>query len=167
MFFCAWKLRRPAEPLSRVICGASGEDRLPQRGPRKTTVYRGPFCLFRFFGSEAGHHLENRDARIAQLEVRVAEQDQQAGQAAQAYIGSKNRHQRVEQVVDFGRQLLAREVRCWAQEWLTDSRAAVCHGSVCNRLHLWGAKVAPRNSRAGEALGEAGARTYAEPRQSR
>ncbi|CAJ1409345.1 unnamed protein product [Effrenium voratum] len=41
--------------------------------------------------SEAGHHLENRDARIAQLEVRVAEQDQQ--------------------VVDFGRQLLAREVR--------------------------------------------------------
>eukprot|EP00913_Durusdinium_trenchii_P003611 g3341.t1 len=43
------------------------------------------------FLSEAGHHLRDRDQRIAQLEARVAEQDQQ--------------------VVDFGRQLLAKEVR--------------------------------------------------------
>ena len=30
------------------------------------------------FLSEAGHHLRDRDQRIAQLEARVAEQDQQA-----------------------------------------------------------------------------------------
>eukprot|EP00434_Breviolum_minutum_P028385 symbB.v1.2.025109.t1/scaffold2418.1/size79643/2 len=43
------------------------------------------------FLSEAGSHLRDRDRRIAELEARVAQQDQQ--------------------VVDFGRQLLAREVR--------------------------------------------------------
>jgi len=43
------------------------------------------------FLNEAGSHLRDRDRRIAELEARVAQQDQQ--------------------VVDFGRQLLAREVR--------------------------------------------------------
>eukprot|EP00930_Biecheleria_cincta_P064927 TRINITY_DN50621_c0_g1_i1.p1 TRINITY_DN50621_c0_g1~~TRINITY_DN50621_c0_g1_i1.p1 ORF type:complete len:324 (+),score=57.98 TRINITY_DN50621_c0_g1_i1:129-1100(+) len=43
------------------------------------------------FLSEAGQHLRDRDRRIAELELRVAEQDHQ--------------------VVDVGRQLLAREVR--------------------------------------------------------
>lgn len=54
------------------------------------------------FLSEAGGHLRERDRKIAELELRVAQQDQQ--------------------VVDFGRQLLAREVRIQELERLLEEQ---------------------------------------------
>lgn len=80
----------------RRACGWTGRrDALPaheSEGPAQCVFLRLEAAGAEIaFLSEAGQHLRDRDARIAELEARVAEQDYQ--------------------VVDVGRQLLAREVR--------------------------------------------------------
>eukprot|EP00439_Symbiodinium_sp_Y106_P056261 s5157_g7.t2 len=80
-------------------CGWTGRrDALPSHespGPNQCV-------LLRLDAAQAGGHLRDRDVRIAQLEARVAEQDRQ--------------------VVDYGRQLVAKEIRIQELEGLLSQR---------------------------------------------